>query len=102
VRRLFQAIKRLSQAEYHLPRSLWPGIVISAPRDQTKVSLRRVHIDLFLQVNSQETRADVQLIDLEIVLGGDCECQPIMAQEYSQYIHSLAVDVFDLVISSAD
>jgi len=61
VRRLFQAIKRLSQAEYHLPRSLCQSwIVVSAPcLEETKISLRRVHIDLFLQVNSQESRAYV-------------------------------------------
>jgi len=34
--RLFQAIKRLSQVEYHLPRSLWPWIVVLAARDQRK------------------------------------------------------------------
>jgi len=103
VRRLLQAIKRLSQAEYHLPRSLWLWIVVLAPSlDQTKISLRRVHIDLFLQVNSQESRAYDHLMDLEIVLGGDRECQSIVAQASSRCIRSLVVDAFDLVISCTD
>jgi len=70
--------------------------------DQTKISLRRVHIHLFLQVNSQESRADVHLMDLEIVLGGDGKCQPDMAQASGRCIRSLVVDAFDLVISSTD
>jgi len=95
---------RLSQAENHLPRSLCQSqIVVSAlSLDQTKISLRRVDIDLFLQVNSQESRADVHLMDLEIVLGGDGECQPNVAQASSRCIRSLVVDAFDLVISSTD
>jgi len=67
-----------------------------------KVSLRRVHVDLFFQVNSQESRAYVHLMDLEIVLGGYGECQPNVAQASSRGIRSLVVDAFDLVISSTD
>jgi len=100
--RLLQAIQRLSQAEYDLPRSLWPWIVVSTPRDQMNVSLRWVHLDLFLQVNSQESRAYVHLMDFEILLGGDGECQPDVAQASSRCIHSLEVDTFDLVISTTD
>jgi len=49
---------------------------MSAPSlDQTKLSLWRVNIDLFLQVNSLESCADVHLMDLEIVPGGNRECQ---------------------------
>jgi len=104
VRRLFQATKRLSQAEYHLPQSLCNSwIVESAPiLEQTKVFLRWVHTDLFFQVNSQESRADVHLMDLEILLGGDGECQPNVAQARSHCIRSLVVDAFDLVISSTE
>ena len=103
VQRLLQAIERLSHAEYHLPRSLWSWIVVSAPiLEQTKISLQWVHIYPHFQVNSQESRAYVYLLDLEIVLGGDCECQPNVAQANTQCICSLVVDAFDLVISSTD
>jgi len=103
VQRLFQAIKRLSQVEYHHPQSLWSWIVVSAPRlDQTKISLQPVHIDFFLQVNYQESDAYVHLMDIEIVLGGNRECQPDLAQASSRCIDRLVVDAFDLVISSTD
>ena len=67
-----------------------------------KVSLRWVHIDPFLKVNSQESGAYVHLMDLEIVLGGDRECQPNVAQTSSRCICSLVVDAFDLEISSTE
>jgi len=65
-----------------------------------KISLRLVHIYLFFQVISQESRAYVHWMDLKIVLGGDGECQPNVAQAISRCIHSLVVDAFNLVISS--
>jgi hypothetical protein len=64
-----------------------------------KVSLQWVHIDLFLQVHSQESRAEVHLMDLDIVLGGDGEWQPNVAQASSRCIRSLVVDSFDFLIS---
>ena len=63
VRRPFQAIKRLPPAKYHLPRSL----CISPCLERMKISPRRLHIDRFLHVTSQESRAYVQLMDLQIV-----------------------------------
>jgi hypothetical protein len=63
-------------------------------------SLQRVHIDLFLQVHSQECRAYVHLMDLDIVLGGDGEWQPNLAQASSRCIRGLVVDSFDFLISS--
>ena len=59
-------------------------------------------MDLFLQVNSQESRAYVHLMNLKIVLGGDRECQPNVAQASGRCIRSLVVDAFDFVISSTD
>jgi len=91
-------MKRLSQAEYHLPREICESPCL----EQTKISLWWAHIDLFLQVNSQESLAYVHLMDLEIVLGSDCKCKPNMAQASSRCIRSLVVYAFDLVMSSTD
>jgi len=103
VRILRQAIMRISEAEYHLPRSLSSWIVVSAPiLEQTKIFLHGVHIYLIFQGNSQERRAYVHLMDLNIVLGGDCECQPNEATASSRCICSLVIDAFDLVICSTD
>jgi len=77
-------------------------VVSAASLDQMNISLRRVHIDLFLQVNSQESRAYVHLMDLKIVLGGDGECQHNVAQASSQCICSPVVNAFNLVVSSTD
>jgi len=66
------------------------------------VSLQWVHIDLFLQVNSQESCAYVHVMDLKIIDGGDHECQPNVAQASSQCIRSLVLNAFDLVFSSTD
>jgi len=53
VRRLRQAITRLAEAQYNFLPSVWCWIIVSAPvLEQMKISLRWVHIDLFLQVNS--------------------------------------------------
>ena len=41
-------------------------------------------------------------MDLEIVLSGDGECPPNLAQASSRCIRSLVVDALDLVISSTD
>jgi hypothetical protein len=41
-------------------------------------------------------------MDLKIVLGGDRDCQPDVAQTSSQCICSLLVDAFYLAISSTD
>jgi hypothetical protein len=60
-----------------------------------KVSLRRVHIDLFLQVNSQESGAEVHLLDLEIVLGGDGQFHPTVAQASTRCICGLVVNAFN-------
>jgi hypothetical protein len=59
------------------------------------VSLRRVHIDLFLQVNTQESGAEVRLLDLEIVLGGDGQFQPTVAQGSTTCICGLVVNAFN-------
>jgi len=67
-----------------------------------KISLQRVHIDLFLKVDTQESRAYIHLMDLEILLRGNGECQPNVAYASSRYICSLVVDAFNLVISSTD
>jgi hypothetical protein len=78
-------------------------IIVSAPcLDEMKISLRQVHIDLIFLVNCQESRAYVHLMDLEIVLGGDGECQPDVAPAISWCIHGLVVDAFDVVISFTD
>jgi len=101
--RLFQAMKRPSHAEYHLPLILWSWIVVSAPSlAQTKIFLRWVNIDLFFQVHSQESRSDIHLMDLEIVLGSESKCLPKLSQAGSRCIRSLVVDAFDLVIFSTD
>jgi len=101
VGRRFQDIKWLSEAEYHVLRSLWSMIVESAHRlNQTKLSLRWVHMDLFLHVVSQKRRGDVHLMDLGIVLGGNGECKPTVAQVSSWCILGLEFNAFDLLISS--
>ena len=51
------------------------------------VSLRWVHVDLFLQVNTHGICAYVHLMDLEIVLGGDRECQPTVAHPSSLCVY---------------
>jgi len=103
VRRLFQAIKTPSQAGYHLLRSHWSLMVVLAPiLEQTKVSLWWVQIDLFLQVNSQESCAFGHLMDLEIILGSDGKGQPNVAQARGRCISSLVGNIFDLIISSTD
>jgi len=77
VRGLLQAIKGLSQPANHLQWSLWSWIIESVlSLDQLKIFLRRVHLDLFLQGNSQESRAYVHLMNLVMIHGGDCECYP--------------------------
>ena len=82
--------------------SLRSVLIESAPiLDQMKVSLWRVHIYLFFQLNSQEGCAYVHLMDLKIELGGDCKCQHNMGQARSWRIHSLVVDAFDWVISTS-
>jgi hypothetical protein len=62
--------------------------------------LRWVHIDLVCEVNAHDSHAYAHLIDLEIVLGGDGEFQPNVAEENSRCIRGLVVDAFNVVISS--
>jgi len=59
-------------------------------------------ITLCLQVTSQECRAYLHLMDLEIILGGDGECQPDVVQASCRRIRSMVVDAINLVISSTD
>jgi len=100
VRRLFHAINRLSHAGYHLPGSFWFWVVVTAPiLEQMKVSLRWMHIDLFLQVNPQETRVYEHVTDSKCVPCGNEECQPHVVKVSSQYIRGLVVDDFDVVVS---
>ena len=49
-------------------------------------------MDLSLQVNSKESRAYMDLMDLGIVLHGDGECKPNLPQSSSWYIRCLVVD----------
>jgi len=67
-----------------------------------KVSMKYVKLYVFFQVNSQESRAYVHLMDLDIVLGSDPKYQPIFTKENSRCLCSLAVNAFDLMISSTD
>ena len=78
-------------------------MIASAPvLKQTKISLWQPHLDVLFQVDSQASRADDNLMDLVILLGGNRECQPDMVEAIHRCIHSLVVDAFNLVISSAE
>jgi len=103
VHRMHKSIQRYSQAEYHWPQSLefWI-IVLALNQEQTRISLSSVHMSLFIYIISQECFVKVQLENKHIAVGCDCEWQPIMTKESSQYIYSLAVDTIDMVIFSSD
>lgn len=61
-----------------------------------------MHIDLFLDENCLESCAYIYLIDLEILLPREYDCQLNTAQASRWGIHSLVVDAFNLVNSSTD
>jgi hypothetical protein len=67
-----------------------------------KTSLQQVHVPLFIQVNSQESRVYIDVVQLEIVLGSDAQCKQNVAQGSSRCILRLLFDASDVVISSTD